>query len=115
MSFFYRLRAIFTITFKRLWAQRSLTLMTLLGLVTAVALIMTVPLYADAVYFRILQEELSANAAQGQRPPFAYLYDYVGSWAGPRQWQDIQAVDPYLTDRASHDLGLRQRLSVLLL
>ncbi|MBP6470230.1 MAG: FtsX-like permease family protein [Chloroflexi bacterium] len=112
MSFFYRLRAIFTITFKRLWAQRSLTLMTLLGLVTAVALIMTVPLYADAVYFRILQEELSANAAQGQRPPFAYLYDYVGSWAGPRQWEDIQAVDAYLTDRASHDLGLPQRLFV---
>ena len=49
MTLFYRVLAIFRITFKRLWAQRSLTLATLLGLVTAVALIMTVPLYADAV------------------------------------------------------------------
>lgn len=112
MSFFYRLRAIFTITFKRLWAQRSLTLVTLLGLVTAVALIMTVPLYADAVYFRILQEELSLNAEKAHKPPFAYMYDYVGSWAGPVQWADIQAADDYFASRAARDLGLPQQLIV---
>lgn len=113
MSFLYRLGAVFTITFKRLWAQRSLTLVTLAGLVTAVALIMTVPLYADAVYFRILQEELSTNAAaQGRRPPFAYLYDYIGAWSGPVQWEDIQAVDAYLSTRGARELGLPQKLFV---
>ncbi|MBK9050305.1 MAG: hypothetical protein IPL78_05085 [Chloroflexi bacterium] len=112
MSLFYRLRAIFTITFKRLYAQRSLSLVTLLGLTTAVALIMTIPLYADAVYFRILQEELSTNAERGRRPPFAYLYDYVGSWAGPLQWEDIQPVDDYLTNQGARALGLPAQLTV---
>lgn len=65
MSFLYRVRAIFAITFKRLWSQPSLTLVTILGLAAAVALIMTIPLYADAVYFRILQEELGANTGRG--------------------------------------------------
>ena len=112
MSFFYRFRAIFTITFKRLWAQRGLTLATILGLVTAVALIMTVPLYADAVNFRILQEELSSNAQQVRKPPFAYLYDYVGAWGGPVQWEDVEAVDQYLITRGARELGLAQQISV---
>jgi putative ABC transport system permease protein len=112
MSFFYRLRAIFTLTFKRLLAQRGLTAATLLGLVTAVALIMTVPLYADAVYFRILEEELSQNADRTNRPPFTYLYDYVGSWAGPLQWEAIQPLDQYLAGQGSRDLGLPRDLLV---
>jgi putative ABC transport system permease protein len=110
MPSLYRLRAVFTITFKRLWAQRGLTLLTLVGLVTAVALVMTIPLYADAVYFRILQEELSVNAEQSRKPPFAYWYDYVGTWAGPVQWEDIQAADEYLTNRGARELGLPQQL-----
>jgi len=112
MSFLYRIRAIFTITLKRLWAQRSLTLATTLGLITAVALIMTVPIYADAVYYRILEDELSISAEQSKKPPFAYLYDYVGSWAGPVDWEDIQPVDDYLSHSAGRALGLPQKLLV---
>ncbi len=108
MTLFYRVLAIFRITFKRLWAQRSLTLATLLGLVTAVALIMTVPLYADAVYFHILEEELTSGADQASKPPFTTMYDYVGAWAGPVQWEDIQPIDQYLTTQGARDLGLPQ-------
>ncbi|MFZ0548636.1 MAG: FtsX-like permease family protein [Candidatus Promineifilaceae bacterium] len=112
MSFLYRIQALFTLTFKRLLAQRGLTVATLLGLVTAVALIMTVPLYSDAVYFHILEEELSHNADRTNRPPFAYMYDYVGSWAGPVQWEDIQPLDQYLTNQGARDLGLPQEILV---
>lgn len=103
---FYRLRAIVRITLKRLSAQPGLTLATLLGLVTAVALITTVPLYADAVSFRILQERLAADAEEARLPAFAYMYRYVGAWNGPLQWEDKAALDEYLTERASSDLGL---------
>ena len=51
MSFVHRLAAVFTVTLRRLWAQKGLTLATLVGLVVGVALIMAVPLYADAVNF----------------------------------------------------------------
>lgn len=106
MSFLYRLRAVFALTIKRLWAQRALTLATLFGLTIAVALIMTVPLYADAVYFRILQEELSTSAERSYRPPFAYLYDYVGAYYGPQQWEDVQPMDQYMAGRVPAELGL---------
>ena len=49
---------------------------TSLGLVTAVALTMSVPLYADAVYYRVLREELSGATTEGgavTRPPFAFI------------------------------------------
>ena len=32
MTFFYRLRSIITVTLKRLWAQRGITLATTIGL-----------------------------------------------------------------------------------
>lgn len=112
MSFLFRLRAFFAITFKRLWSQRALTLATLLGLTTAVALIMTVPLYADAVYFRILQEKLSLNADYMRKPPFAYLYDYIGTYDGALQWEDIQPVDEYLSGPGARALGLPQELGI---
>lgn len=112
MALINRLRAFLTITFKRLWSQRALTLATLAGLTTAVALIMTVPLYADAVYFRILQEELSTSAEAVRKPPFAYFYDYIGAYDGPLQWEDIQPVDDYLLGAAAAGLGLPQQLAV---
>jgi putative ABC transport system permease protein len=112
MALLYRLRAFLAITFKRLWSQRALTLATLLGLTTAVALIMTVPLYADAVYFRILQEELSTSADRVHKPPFAYFYDYIGAYDGSLQWADIQPANDYLLGSGGRALGLPQTLAV---
>jgi putative ABC transport system permease protein len=112
MSFLYRTRAIFTITFKRLWAQRGLTAVTLIGLIIAVALITTVPLYADAVNFRMLQERLSAQSERRGRPPFAYLYNYIGAWYGAVQWEDMQPLDEYMHKRAASALGLPEELVI---
>ncbi|MEM7331778.1 MAG: FtsX-like permease family protein [Chloroflexota bacterium] len=95
-----------TLTLKRLWSQRGLTSATLLGLSVAVALIMTVPLYADAVNFRILQEELSTQTERNNRPPFAYLYNYIGAWNDPVEWEAIQPVTQYLEAQGAETLGL---------
>ena len=94
------------LTLKRLWSQRGLTLATLLGLSVAVALIMTVPLYADAVNFRILQEELGNQTERNNRPPFAYLYNYIGAWNEPVEWDAIQPVTQYLETQGAQTLGL---------
>lgn len=106
MSFFFRTFAIFILTFKRLWAQRGLTAATLVGLIVAVALITTVPLYADAVSYRILTERLSTQSANIIRPPFAYMYNYVGAWKGAIEWEDISKLDTYLHQDGARDLGL---------
>lgn len=106
MNLAYRIRAVFVVTLKRLWAQRGLTGATTLGLTIAVALMTTVPLYADAVSFRVLQEEVGVQVERRNRPAFAYLYSYVGSWQGAVHWEDVQALDDYFRGPASVDLGL---------
>jgi putative ABC transport system permease protein len=112
MSLVYRIRAVFVVTLKRLWAQRGLTGATTLGLVIAVALVTTVPLYADAVNFRVLQEQVGVQVERRNHPAFAYLYTYVGSWQGAIEWQDVLALDDYFRGSAADDLGLPLRLGV---
>lgn len=103
---------ILRLTFRRLWAQRGLTAATLVGLTVAVTLVMTVPLYADAVNFRILQEELSNQTERNNRPPFAYLYNYIGAWHEPVEWEAVEPVTRYLETGAEQALGLRGEVFV---
>ncbi|MCA9916874.1 MAG: FtsX-like permease family protein, partial [Anaerolineales bacterium] len=112
MIIFYRIRTALLITLKRLWAQRSMTAVTTIGLTAAVAIIMVVPLYADAVSFRILEEKLSQASGESSRPPFAYMFNYIGSWRGPLQWEAVEPADSYLMGDASATLGLPQELAV---
>jgi len=103
--------AVFVVALKRLFSQGGLALATALGLVIAVALVLCIPLYADAIYYRTLQEELSGGAPGGEpaRPLFAFMFRYAGSSAGPVEWEDIQALDAYLHGSAGPDLGLPQK------
>ncbi|MCD6289428.1 MAG: FtsX-like permease family protein [Anaerolineae bacterium] len=116
MSALLRLWAIFVVAAKRLFSQRGLALATTLGLITAVALTMSVPLYADAVYYRILRKELSGKTpGEGgnvTRPPFAFMFRYLGAWHGPLQWEDIQKADQYLSGPAAKELGLPLKMMV---
>ena len=109
MNFLLRSLAIFGVATRRLVAQRGLALATAVGLVTSIALVMSVPLYTDAVYYRILQEELSQVTTEGAtlyRPPFAFMFRYVGSLYGLKQWEDIEQVDTYLTGPGVETLDL---------
>ena len=61
--------AIFVLAFKRLLSQRGLALATTVGLVIALALTLSVPLYAGAVYDRVLREELVTNEEDAAPTP----------------------------------------------
>lgn len=110
LNFLLRWVATLQIALRRLLAQRWLALATAAGLVASVALIMSIPLYSDAVYYRILQEELSQsdNSSSYVRPPFSLMWRYSGSLYGWREWDEIGAVDEYLTGLAAAELGLPQ-------
>ena len=97
---------ILTLTLKRLWAQKGLTAATLVGLIVGMTLSMAVPLYANAVNFRILEEELSSQTERNNRPPFAYLYNYIGAWYEPVEWDAVQPITRYLRDDGAQTLGL---------
>jgi putative ABC transport system permease protein len=115
MNFLLRTLAIFLVATRRLLSQRGLALATVIGLIVSIALVMSVPLYSDAVYYEILKTELSqaqdASAAL-KRPPFAFMFRYVGSLYGLKELEDVEAVDSYLIGEGTAALGLPHRFTV---
>ena len=97
--------AVFLVSARRLVHQRGLALSMLLGLMTAVAVTVSIPLYADAVSYRILNERLFNNP-DDVTPPFAFLFRYVGSWNGYIEWEDCRQIDEYMQILAEPTLGL---------
>ncbi len=115
MNFLLRTLAIFFVATRRLLSQRGLALATALGLITSIALVMSVPLYTDAVYYEILKKELSSVNEENvtiKRPPFAFMFRYVGSLYGLKEWEDVKPVDSYLSGEAVTALGLPHKFTV---
>ncbi len=102
-----RIRAIFIVAVKRLLAQPLLSLATIVGLTVAVALVLTIPIYSESVAFRILTERLTEGPDRINRPPFSYMFSYIGSWNQPVNWEDIGGLDRYLREQGGEELGLR--------
>ncbi len=105
MRFLLQIVAILRVTLKRWRTQPGITLASICGLTVAVVLMEIVPLYADAVNFRILEEQL-ATLDDNRRPPWSYIYTYVGNWHGDIEWETIQPAHEYLYNEAGHTLGL---------
>jgi len=101
-----RIRAIFLVAVKRLIAQRLLTFATIIGLIIAVALILTIPVYSESVAFRVLTERLTADEDTSNRPPFSYLIGYIGSWNEPVNLEATDEVDRFLRTDGGQSLGL---------
>jgi putative ABC transport system permease protein len=114
MQFLLRISAIFAVAARRLVAQQGLAVSTAIGLIASVAIVMSIPLYSDAVYYQVLQNELTRPSEEGeiQRPPFAFMFRYVGSLYGLLQWDDIQQVNDYLWEQGPELLGLPNQLKV---
>lgn len=101
-----RIRAIVVVAIKRLLAQRLLTISTIVGLIVAVALILTIPVYSESVAFRLLTERLTADDDQVNRPPFSFLISYIGSWNEPVNIEEINNLDTFVKSDIGNELGL---------
>ena len=102
-----RTRAIFTVAVKRLLAQPLLSLATIIGLTVAVALVLTIPIYSESVAFRVLTERLTEGPDRINRPPFSFLFSYIGSWNEPVNWEATEDLDAYLREKGGSELGLK--------
>jgi putative ABC transport system permease protein len=107
MRIFLRLWAILTTIPNRLVAQWGLVLASILGLIASVSLVMSIPLYADAVYMRILQRKIyQPETQENVRPPFSFLFIMNGGSKGTKQWEDIAGFDDYFMGTGGSELGL---------
>ena len=97
---------LFRLASRRLRASLTLTLMSLLGLTVAVGLIMSIPLFSDAINYNMLRQELRSMSETGNRPPFAFMFRYVGAWYGGIGPDDYEPADSYLMNTAPATIGL---------
>ena len=96
--------ALLIIAARRVWNQRLLMVCLLIGLVAAVGILSSIPLYADAVQHRLMQGELTE--AGTYRPPFSFLWRYIGTWNGNVDQAKYRPVDEYLSRQAANTIGL---------
>ncbi len=108
MNFLLRVWGLLTTIPNRLLSQWGLVLAAVLGLVSSISLILSIPLYADSIYYQTLQTNIYAVEDDNKipRPPFAFLFHYYGGWNDPVQWEDIQEVDHYFAETVVGELGL---------
>ncbi|MCU0519925.1 MAG: FtsX-like permease family protein [Anaerolineae bacterium] len=113
MPFLNRLRAVAVVVVKRVTSQPWLVVATTAGLVVAIGLMMSIPIYADAVYRRVFlrtmaPEGVVADEAGAEHgiPPFTYLFRYDGSIYGAKELSEIEPVSTYLTEEGSQSFGL---------
>ena len=110
-AFLFRSWAAITMAIKRLLAQWELALVTILGLVASISLVITIPLYADAVNHRIFLEKVtgdtgSQNTGKPTELPLTFMFYYYGSWGGSLQWEGILPFDQYVLKSCSNGLLL---------
>ena len=95
--------------------QRSylgLVLALMAGFVIAVALVASIPLYAEAVGYRVLRAEVEPDAAGMRRPPFAYMFTRSAGTKGAMPLDEYRRADAYLSSSAARDLGLPATVAV---
>jgi putative ABC transport system permease protein len=99
------------IAFKRLLTQRFLSIAAIVGLMIASGFILSIPLYADATYFRLFREELFAGrvAELDNHPvdyaPMAFTFSINVAGHKSPQWADAVKVDQYLSGEALRTIG----------
>jgi putative ABC transport system permease protein len=97
---------------KRLLTQRLLSIAAIIGLMIASGFIFSIPLYADAIYFRLFREELFAGRESqlAYQPvdyaPLAFNFELKGVGQDSPQWEDAGEVDSYLSHDGPGLIGL---------
>ncbi len=112
MRIVYNLISIFTFAARRLWHNLGLMVGTAVGIIAAVALVVSVPVFADGVNFRLMSRALQQQQQGAQRPPYAFMFRYVGGWYGAVDYPAYQKADQFLSNEAASQLNLPLDLGI---
>lgn len=91
---------------RRLWSHLALMLAIAAGFIVTIALVVSIPVYAEAVGYRILREELSKSDTGIPRPPFSFMYRYLVSQGKPITQDDYTRLDTFMGQPLKGTLGL---------
>lgn len=110
--FFSNLIGWFGVIWRRVRSHATLLLAVWAGCTLAVALVVSIPIYAEAAGYRILLAELSKAAQEDPLPPFSIIYTFGGSGSKPITWAKYQEVNAFAGDvaQAGIDLPVEQNV-----
>src|SRR5215217_4057529 len=89
--------SVLTTAIKRLRANFGLALCAFVALLAAVALSVSVPIYAEGASLHLLQSTLAKQERQNNRSAFALLFRYLGSSKGPLEWERVKPADDFIS------------------
>jgi putative ABC transport system permease protein len=101
----FRLLDTLLFTLERLWQNRVLVMWTLVGLITATTLALSLSLYIDAVNTNLLESRLT-------EPPYAFRFRYLGAWEGNITQGDIASASAVIEHRFTEEIGAPVRHTV---
>src|SRR5918912_920337 len=108
-NFIFTILAVLTTALQRLRSNFGLALCSLIALLAAVALSVSIPVYAEAASLRLLKGEIARQEQQNNRSAFALLFQYVGSWNGSLEWDRVKPADLYISGPGLRRLQLPLR------
>ncbi|MEE4193652.1 MAG: FtsX-like permease family protein [Anaerolineae bacterium] len=92
-----RFYSLMQIVIKRMTTQPGLVAAKTLGLFVGMMMMLSIPLYADAVNYQIFSETTLESLDYPGVPPLSILIHYVGQWKGEVNFEDIVPIDEYIT------------------
>ncbi|MCE5258424.1 MAG: FtsX-like permease family protein [Chloroflexi bacterium] len=109
---FGRIGGMVWLSFERLRSAPELTAGMLIGLITVVTLISSIPMFVEASNNKVLSQELGA-IGNTQHPAFSFLTLYSRLPGTTVQWSEVQAADAYFNSTVPSTMGLPLTLSSL--
>lgn len=91
---------------RRLWSHLGMMLALAAGFTVAIALVVAIPVYAEAVGYRVLRAELSRRSDGTRRPPFTFMYRYLASTNKLIGWNEYAKLDGFMRNQVGRDLAL---------
>jgi putative ABC transport system permease protein len=103
----WKSRALYLTIARRVSAQPFLLFVVWLGFTMAVALTVSIPVYAESAGYRLLINSISENQQPGTRlPPFALIYKFGGAATKPVPYEQWQYADNAMRNLPAYGIDL---------
>ncbi|MEY3990634.1 MAG: hypothetical protein RI985_1715 [Chloroflexota bacterium] len=103
----WKSRALYLTIIRRVSAQPFLLFVVWLGFTMAVALTVSIPVYAESAGYRLLINSISENQQPGTRlPPFALIYKFGGAATKPVTFEQWQYADNAMRNLPAYGIDL---------
>ncbi|MEA3344710.1 MAG: ABC transporter permease [Chloroflexota bacterium] len=107
------LRGIVLIALKRLWSRPGQALLALLGVILALGLATSVPIFSQAVDLVMLRAELSKLSSATERPPFCTRIYILPSRRKPLSLKDCEQLGAHIADTLASEVSLPLKRMVM--